>query len=223
MPNTTISQLPSAASAEPNAVVAADNALGTATQKVTLAQIKAMGPAAHAATHASVGIDPISPSDIGAANLSHASQHMTGGPDEISPASIGAANASHSHSEATSSVAGFLSASDKVRIDSLNAATYGVGSQTLSTNTDNLAPGSQPITRLNVTAAVSLSGVVAGVSGQFRYLYNAGSSTVTLLHNSTSSSAGNRFLVYTNANLPVTPGTSVTLLYDATSQAWRVF
>lgn len=39
MHETTITQLPAAGSADPNAVVAADNAAGTATQKVTLSQI----------------------------------------------------------------------------------------------------------------------------------------------------------------------------------------
>lgn len=42
MHNTTITQLPPAGSADPNAVVASDNAAGTETQKVTLGQIAAL-------------------------------------------------------------------------------------------------------------------------------------------------------------------------------------
>lgn len=100
MPNKTISQLPAAASADPAAVVAADNALGSQTEKVTLAQIKAMGPAAHASSHSAAGLDPITPASIQAANALHAAQHFTGGADQILPASIGAAAASHTHTPA---------------------------------------------------------------------------------------------------------------------------
>lgn len=45
MPDTTISNLPAAASANSNAVVAADNAAGTLTEKVTLGQVATLAAA----------------------------------------------------------------------------------------------------------------------------------------------------------------------------------
>jgi hypothetical protein len=221
--NTTISQLPAVVTPELNAVVAVDNAASTQTEKMTISQIRSLGPAAHAASHASAGADPITASSIGAADLAHAFQHGTGGVDPITPAAIGAATSSHSHTNATTSVAGFLSAADKTMLGDTAAAIYAVGTSELSANADNLSPGSGPVTRLTSTLAVNITGVVAGVSGQFRYLYNAGNFNITLSHNSSSSTAGNRFLVYNGVSLPLTPGSSATLLYDATSQAWRVF
>lgn len=111
MPDTTISALPSA-SAAANAVVAADSADGTVTNKVTLSSIAALGggtPAAHASSHGSAGSDPITPASIGAVATNdsrltdartptgHASSHFSAGTDPITPADIGAAAASHTH------------------------------------------------------------------------------------------------------------------------------
>lgn len=111
MPDSTISQLP-AASALANSVVAADNAAGTLTSKVTLGAIAALGggsPASHAASHATGGVDPITPASIGAvatndarltdsrAPTGHAASHGVEGTDPLTPSSIGAASASHTH------------------------------------------------------------------------------------------------------------------------------
>ncbi len=55
-------------------VVPAATPDGSATNKVTLSDIASLGggpPAAHAASHASTGADPISPANIGAASAAH--------------------------------------------------------------------------------------------------------------------------------------------------------
>lgn len=111
MADKTISQL-TLASAAAGALVAADTADGTVTNKVTLASIAALGggaPAAHAASHASAGSDPITPASIGAvatndsrltdsrSPTTHASSHGSAGTDPITPSAIGAAAASHTH------------------------------------------------------------------------------------------------------------------------------
>jgi hypothetical protein len=51
----------------------------------------------------------------------HASSHFTSGTDALSPADIGAAAASHTHADATTTVAGFLSATDKTKLDGIAA------------------------------------------------------------------------------------------------------
>lgn len=111
MADTTITALPSA-SAAANAVVAADSADGSVTNKVTLASIAALGggtPASHASSHGSAGSDPITPASIGAcasndsrltnsrAPTSHASSHFSAGTDPLSPSDIGAAASVHTH------------------------------------------------------------------------------------------------------------------------------
>ena len=73
MPDVTINDLPGAVAVGTSvAPVATED--GSSTNKVTLSDIAALGggpPAAHAASHASTGTDPISPANIGAASAAH--------------------------------------------------------------------------------------------------------------------------------------------------------
>jgi hypothetical protein len=62
-----------------------------------------------------------------AALVRHASRHRAGGPDPITPDSIGAAAAVHSHPVATPTSAGFMSAADKAKLDSLGSGGGGGG------------------------------------------------------------------------------------------------
>ena len=86
MPDTTITSLPAAASANASAVVAADNAAGTLTEKVTLGQIAALagGPTVVALTYASTLNTDASAGDIfdvtltGAATLANPSNPTDG-------------------------------------------------------------------------------------------------------------------------------------------------
>lgn len=73
MPDTTISGLPAAASANSNAVVAADNAAGTLTEKVTLGQISTLAAASAPVQSVAgkTGTVTLVPSDVGAAAASH--------------------------------------------------------------------------------------------------------------------------------------------------------
>ena len=65
-------------------------------------------PKPHKATHGTAGSDPITPSDIGAAEASHKENHRTGGSDPLAPADIGAAPASHTNVAATASALGHV-------------------------------------------------------------------------------------------------------------------
>lgn len=148
MADTTITALPSA-SAAANAVVAADSADGSVTNRVTLASIAALGggtPAGHAGSHASAGSDPITPASIGAvasndsrltnsrAPTSHASSHFSAGTDPIAPSDIGAAAASHTHTLSAITNAG-TAASKNVPVSGDASATQVVlGSDTRLTD-----------------------------------------------------------------------------------------
>lgn len=144
MPDTTISQLPSS-SAAANAVVAADSADGSVTNKVTLASIAALGggaPASHAASHASGGGDPITPASIGAVATSdgrltdsrvptsHAASHGSAGSDPITPAAIGAAASSHTHLLASVTDAGTAASRNAPASGNATSAQVVLGSDT---------------------------------------------------------------------------------------------
>lgn len=149
MADKTITDLPPA-SASANDVVAADNAAGTLTSKVTLGSIAALGggaPAAHASSHGSAGSDPITPASIGAVAsndsrltnsrtpTSHAASHATGSTDPISPASIGAASATHQHVLADVSDAGTAASKNAPSVGNASATEVVLGSDTRLTNT----------------------------------------------------------------------------------------
>ena len=120
MPDTKISDLPPKTVASTDIVPVVDSGAVT-TSRVTAGAIAALGggtPAAHAASHATGGVDQISPAAIGAVSssdarltdarspLSHADRHASNGVDPITPASIGAAATSHSHTLANITDAG---------------------------------------------------------------------------------------------------------------------
>jgi hypothetical protein len=87
----------------------------------------------------------------------------------------------------------------------------------------NLDVGNAVIVRFNAEIDIVLSGLVAGTDGQVKMIYNASANTVTLLQNSASSTAGNRFFVYNAGPYTLAPNSGVTVVYDATSGYWRVF
>ena len=70
----------------------------------------------------------------------------------------------------------------------------------------------------------TITGIVAPPnSGIFYWLYNVNSSTsVTLAHDSTSSTAANRFFCPNNANLTIRARGAVMVVYDGSSSRWRV-
>lgn len=148
MPDTTISQLPSAP-ALATSVVAADNAAGDLTSRVTLGSIAALGggqPASHASSHGTSGSDPVTPAAIGAvasndARLTdsrtptaHAASHASSGQDAITPASIGAAAASHSHVLASVTDAGTAASRDVPASGNASSLQVVLGSDTRLTD-----------------------------------------------------------------------------------------
>lgn len=103
------------------------------------------------------------------------------------------------------------------------AATYAVSAQAPSASQNNLDVSGAPVVRLSPSAAVSITGLLAGTDGQVKIVYNASSFNVTLSHNSASSSVGNRFFAYNAADYVLAANCGVTITYDSTSGYWRVF
>lgn len=86
--------------------------------------------------------------------------------------------------------------------------------------------------RLNCTTASEITGIApptssAHVDGRMIRLVNVGTATVTLKHNSTSSTAANRMFVSSAADMALAVNAWADLVYDATSNGsgaagWRV-
>lgn len=61
------------------------------------------------------------------------------------------------------------------------------------------------------------------VAGQEHVLVNVGANGIILKHQSASSSAANRFLCSTGADITLNANEAADIFYDATTQRWRVF
>lgn len=274
MPDTTITALPSA-SAAAGAVVAADSADGSVTNKVTLASIAALGggaPASHASSHASAGDDPITPASIGAVATSdsrltdsrtptsHASSHFSAGGDPIAPADIGAAAANHTHTLSAITDAGTAASRNAPSSGDATSSQVVLGSDTrltnnrtptshasshrctgadavdpvcvspgsLSANQNDWSPGRADVIYVTSSTAVTITGLSAvGVpDGACVLVLNAnasGGSSITLSHESASSTASNRFRSAYGANaILYADGGSAVLVYHAAASRWRV-
>lgn len=88
-------------------------------------------------------------------------------------------------------------------------------------NQDNLDLGTGGIIRISSDAARNITGFVATSSGDARLLVNTGSFTITLVHQSSNSSANNRIICVGSANLEVQSQGSVVVYYDAIDSRWR--
>lgn len=96
-----------------------------------------------------------------------------------------------------------------------------VAPATLAANQNNYTPtGLAGTSTLNLTAStpVQITGIAAGSAGDLLYIYNSGSSTITLVDESASSTAANRFAFSTNVSL--TAGAGVTLKYSTSLSRW---
>jgi hypothetical protein len=74
--------------------------------------------------------------------------------------------------------------------------------------------------RLTSNGAFNVTGLAGGSDGRIFTLHNIGSFNLTLVDESGSSTAANRFALAGNQTIP--PDTSITIQYDSTSLRWRV-
>ncbi len=75
--------------------------------------------------------------------------------------------------------------------------------------------------RLTSDASRNITGLAGGVSGRLMMVVNTGSNNITLVDQSASSSAANRFLFATGFDQTLTPNQSVILRYDSITSRWR--
>lgn len=102
------------------------------------------------------------------------------------------------------------------------AANAVVSPSQITGNQNDYSPGTGDIVRLSSDAARNITGISAGTDGEVRVLVNVGSFTITLVHQSTSSTAANRFLVSFGADYLLAANAAAVIMYDGTTSRWRV-
>lgn len=97
----------------------------------------------------------------------------------------------------------------------------------ITANQDNYNPGGDPAyyQRWSSNASRNVTGLTftaAKYDGQTHLIVNVGSQNIVLMHDVTSTAA-NRFLNSTGADITLSPNQAAEVIYDATVTRWRVF
>lgn len=79
------------------------------------------------------------------------------------------------------------------------------------------------VLRLTSDASRTITGLANGELGRFLLIINAGANGIVLANQSGSSTASNRIITGTGANLTTAVDDVVFLYYDSTTARWRVF
>lgn len=92
----------------------------------------------------------------------------------------------------------------------------------ITSDQNDYNPGTGNIVRLSSDAARNITGLVAGSDGQIKLLQNVGSFLITLKHENASSAETNRFTVPWAGDCIIAADYSVLIVYDATTNRWRI-
>lgn len=93
----------------------------------------------------------------------------------------------------------------------------------ITADQNNYSPATvTKLTRFTTDAARTMTGLVAGFDGEERVFFNVGSNNLVLAHESSSSTAANRFTVPGGSSVLLVPGSSARLTYDGTASRWLV-
>ena len=90
-------------------------------------------------------------------------------------------------------------------------------------NTNDYNPGTAAFFRLSTDAARNITGIVAGADGDILRVANVGNFNIVLQNQNAGSAAANRLITGTGADITLTPDQTAEMVYDITSQKWRVF
>lgn len=92
----------------------------------------------------------------------------------------------------------------------------------ITSNQNNYSPGTKAFQRWSSDASRNVTGMVAGTDGETRRIYNVGAQNIVLKHQDTNSTAANRWLCESAADITMGADTSVLATYDTTTACWRV-
>jgi hypothetical protein len=93
----------------------------------------------------------------------------------------------------------------------------------ITADQNNYGPGglgTANVLRLSSDAARSITGVTAVAGGSLLMIVNAGLFGITLVNESASSSASNRFAI--GSDMTIAPGRGTHIWYDAAASRWRI-
>lgn len=76
--------------------------------------------------------------------------------------------------------------------------------------------------RLSSDASRNVTGLANGADGRMVYFVNVGANNIVLQNQNASSSAANRVITGTGADVTLAADNAATLIYDATTQRWRM-
>lgn len=75
--------------------------------------------------------------------------------------------------------------------------------------------------RWTASAAINVTGMVAGADGEVRFIWNVGANSITLTNQDASSAAANQWLTTKGVNIILDTNKCVLAVYDNTTGAWR--
>lgn len=190
---------------------------------VSIAQLTANGIAVHGVMSVSDTLTLLN-----GATLNTAGTFTVSIPATFNAASTYASGSSLTIASGSSlSCAASATFSSTVTFSSRTTTTYTTSPANLTASKNNWNPagiGTAVPTNIRVSAnaGLSITGIIAGASGQRATIYNVGANAITLSHNSGLSSAGNKFLCPGSADLSLRANGAVDMWYDPTSAAWRL-
>lgn len=88
-------------------------------------------------------------------------------------------------------------------------------------NPESAALDKSSFWRLTSDAARTITGIANGLDGRLLVIRNVGSFNLTFSHQSGSSSAANRMIAQSGADIVVAPNATLGLIYDNTTQRWQ--
>ena len=120
---------------------------------------------------------------------------------------------------------GIKTNSPNTQLDVNGDVSFRMGSDYSTSWTSNDASvwwGSSSNVRYTGTAAGIITGISGGYDGKILYIHNTSNFHLTLSNQSTSSLASNRIITGNNSDIILASDESATLIYDVSSQKWRV-
>lgn len=189
-------------------------------------------PTNHASSHFSAGTDPLTPADIGASAVGHT--HTL---SAITDAGTAASRNAPSSGDATASqvVLGNDSRLTNTRTPVSHASSHQVtggdavnpvtrSPASLSSSQNDWNPGVSDVIYVTSSTDVDITGISAsGVpDGHAMLLVNIGSNRITLKHQSSSSTAANRFRSATAGDVTLYADGSALCVYHTGAARWRI-
>lgn len=92
----------------------------------------------------------------------------------------------------------------------------------ITADQNNYSPGAGLFQRWSSDASRNVTGVVAGVDGEIRFIWNVGTQNIVLQNENALSTAANRWTTSTGADLTLSPNKCAMKMYSTTTSRWLV-